>query len=60
VTPIEQAIRDHDTVIERFVALCSADERIIAAFLGGSHARAEAAVATAAARGRVLRRAGAS
>jgi predicted nucleotidyltransferase len=42
VNPIEQGIRDHDTVIERLVALCSADERIVAAFLGGSHARAEA------------------
>lgn len=42
VNPIEQVIRDHDTVIEKFVALCSADERIVAAFLGGSYARAEA------------------
>jgi predicted nucleotidyltransferase len=42
VTPIEQGIHDHDTVMERFVTLCSADERIVAAFLGGSHARAEA------------------
>jgi predicted nucleotidyltransferase len=42
VNPIEQGIRDHDPVIERLVALCSADERIVAAFLGGSHARAEA------------------
>jgi len=42
VNSIEQGIRDHDTVIERLVALCSGDERIVAAFLGGSHARAEA------------------
>jgi predicted nucleotidyltransferase len=42
VNPIEQGTGDHDTVIERFVALCSADDRIVAAFLGGSHARAEA------------------
>jgi predicted nucleotidyltransferase len=42
VNPIRQGIRDHETVIERFVALCSADARIVAAFLGGSHARAEA------------------
>jgi predicted nucleotidyltransferase len=42
VNPIEQGTGDHDAVIERFVALCSADDRIVAAFLGGSHARAEA------------------
>jgi hypothetical protein len=42
VTPIQQGTRDHEAVLERFVALCSADERIVAAFLGGSHARAEA------------------
>ena len=42
MNPSEQAIRDHDAVIARFVALCSADERIVAAFLGGSHARGEA------------------
>jgi predicted nucleotidyltransferase len=42
VNPIEQGTGDDDAVIERFVALCSADDRIVAAFLGGSHARAEA------------------
>jgi predicted nucleotidyltransferase len=42
VTLIERASRDHDAVIERFVGLCSADERIVAAFLGGSRARGEA------------------
>jgi predicted nucleotidyltransferase len=42
VNPIEQEPPDHDAVIERFVDLCSADERIVAAFLGGSRARGEA------------------
>lgn len=42
VSLIERGPRDHDAVIERFVGLCSADERIVAAFLGGSHARGEA------------------
>jgi predicted nucleotidyltransferase len=42
VNLIERGPRDHDAVIERFVELCSADERIVAAFLGGSHARGEA------------------
>jgi predicted nucleotidyltransferase len=42
VSPIDRGPRDHAAVIERFVALCSADERIVAAFLGGSHARGEA------------------
>jgi predicted nucleotidyltransferase len=36
------AIREHEAVLDRFVALCSADARIVAAFLGGSHARGEA------------------
>jgi predicted nucleotidyltransferase len=39
---VERAPRDHDAVIKRFVELCSADQRIVAAFLGGSHARGEA------------------
>jgi predicted nucleotidyltransferase len=34
--------RDHAAVIARFVEACSADERIVAAFLGGSVARGEA------------------
>ncbi len=34
--------RNHDAVIARFVELCAKDERIVAAFLGGSHARGEA------------------
>ncbi len=42
VNLIERGPRDHDAVIERFVDLCSADERIVAAFLGGSLARGEA------------------
>jgi predicted nucleotidyltransferase len=42
VNPIEQEPPDHDAVIERFAELCSVDERIVAAFLGGSHARGEA------------------
>jgi predicted nucleotidyltransferase len=42
VNPIEQERPGHDAVIERFVDLCSADERIVAAFLGGSRARGEA------------------
>ena len=29
----------HQTVIRRFVAACQADERVVAAFLGGSYAR---------------------
>ena len=42
VNLIERGPRDHDAVIARFVELCSADERIVAAFLGGSQARGEA------------------
>ena len=34
--------RDHADVIARFVDVCSADERIVAAFLSGSNARGEA------------------
>jgi len=34
--------RDHQAVIARFVEACSADDRIVAAFLHGSYARAEA------------------
>lgn len=34
--------RDPQPVIDRFTALCSRDERIVAGFLGGSHARGEA------------------
>jgi len=30
---------DHQTVIDRFVTACYADDRIVAAFLGGSYAR---------------------
>jgi predicted nucleotidyltransferase len=32
----------HRTIIERFVAACRADERVVAAFLGGSYARGAA------------------
>jgi predicted nucleotidyltransferase len=35
-------VRDHDLVVSRFVDSCSADDRIVAAFLCGSHARGEA------------------
>ncbi|HEX6383969.1 MAG TPA: nucleotidyltransferase domain-containing protein [Anaerolineae bacterium] len=36
-------IRDnHQIVIDRFVASCRADERVVAAFLGGSYARGAA------------------
>jgi len=34
--------RDHSAVVSRFIEVCSADERIVAAFLSGSHARGEA------------------
>jgi predicted nucleotidyltransferase len=34
--------RDPQPVIDRFTTLCSRDERIVAGFLGGSHARGEA------------------
>ena len=34
--------RDHADVIARFVDVCSADDRIVAAFLSGSNARGEA------------------
>jgi predicted nucleotidyltransferase len=34
--------RDHQAVIARFVAACHADERVVAAFLGGSYARGHA------------------
>lgn len=34
--------RDHRIVISRFVEACRADDRIVAAFLYGSHARGEA------------------
>jgi predicted nucleotidyltransferase len=40
--PIERGPRRHDAVIDRFVEHCRADERIVAAFLGGSRARGEA------------------
>ncbi|MGZ8630301.1 MAG: nucleotidyltransferase domain-containing protein, partial [Actinomycetota bacterium] len=42
MNPIERGPRNHDALIERFIELSSADERIVAAFLGGAHARAEA------------------
>jgi predicted nucleotidyltransferase len=34
--------RDHSVVLSRFAEACSADDRIVAAFLCGSHARGEA------------------
>jgi predicted nucleotidyltransferase len=33
---------NHQTVLDRFVAACRADERVVAAFLGGSYARGAA------------------
>jgi predicted nucleotidyltransferase len=38
----EGSLRDHDELIVRFVEACRADERIAAAFVGGSVARGEA------------------
>jgi predicted nucleotidyltransferase len=35
-------VRDHSLVVSRFVEACSADDRIVAAFLRGSRARGEA------------------
>lgn len=35
-------VRGHSLVVSRFVEACSADDRIVAAFLCGSHARGEA------------------
>ena len=32
----------HQNIVDRFTAACQADERIVAAFLGGSYARNEA------------------
>ena len=34
-----QQPRNHPVVMNRFVAACQADERVVAAFLGGSYAR---------------------
>jgi predicted nucleotidyltransferase len=34
-----QLSQNHQGVIDRFVAACQADERVVAAFLGGSHAK---------------------
>jgi len=42
VTTERDRPRDPRPVIDRFVAACSADERIVAAFLGGSRARGDA------------------
>jgi predicted nucleotidyltransferase len=42
MNPVERGPVSHDAAIERFVEVCSSDERIIAAFLGGSHARGDA------------------
>jgi predicted nucleotidyltransferase len=42
VNPVGRGLREYEPLIERFVELCSTDERILASFLGGSHARAEA------------------
>jgi len=33
---------NHQDIVDRFVAACQADERIVAAFLGGSHAKDKA------------------
>lgn len=32
----------HQRLVDRFLAVCQADERVIAAFLGGSYARGTA------------------
>ena len=32
----------HRAIVDRFVAACRADERVVAAFLGGSYARGTA------------------
>lgn len=32
----------HQAVLDRFLAACQSDERVVAAFLGGSNARGEA------------------
>ena len=39
-----QPLHHHQVVINRFVAACQADERVVAAFLGGSYARGTADV----------------
>ena len=38
----QQLPRKQQAVINRFVAACEADERVVAAFLGGSYARGTA------------------
>jgi predicted nucleotidyltransferase len=40
--PTMQLLPNHQIVINRFVAACQADERVLAAFLGGSYARGAA------------------
>ena len=40
--PKIQRPHNHQVVIDRFVAACQADERVVAAFLGGSYARGTA------------------
>ena len=37
-----QLPQNHQAVIDRFVTACQADERVVAAFLGGSYARGAA------------------
>jgi len=37
-----QLPKNHQEIVDRFVATCQADERIVAAFLGGSHAQDKA------------------
>jgi predicted nucleotidyltransferase len=37
-----QLLHNHQAVLDRFVAACQADDRVLAAFVGGSYARAEA------------------
>jgi predicted nucleotidyltransferase len=41
-SPATQLAPNHQAFIDRFVAACQADERVVAAFLGGSYAKGTA------------------
>jgi predicted nucleotidyltransferase len=41
-TPAIRLLPNHQAFVERFVAACRADERVVAAFLGGSYAKGTA------------------
>jgi predicted nucleotidyltransferase len=43
-TPVPSLSAQHRAIVDRFVAACQADERVVAAFLGGSYARGTADV----------------